>query len=172
MRLDAVNLYLEKVTEQHTEILYPYLSDSRLYEYLEEPIPTFAETSHKFKFASLEKSPDNDTMIWLKWVATNFLQQHIGIVEIGLFEDGYAEIGFMTFVDFQNQGYASTYCSLAITQAKQRFSSFTLHASVNEQNLASRKVIDKLGFELYQVNKNAEFIKGKQSDELIYRLLV
>ena len=64
-------------------------------------------------------------MIWLKWVATNFLQQHIGIVEIGLFEDGYAEIGFMTFVDFQNQGYASTYCSLAITQAKQRFSSFT-----------------------------------------------
>ncbi len=172
MKLDGVNLYLKKVTQQHTEILYPYLSDSRLYEYLEDPIPTFAETSDKFKFASLEKSPDNNTMIWLKWVATNFRQQYVGVVEIGLFEDGYAEIGFMTFVDFQNQGYASTYCSLAITKAKQRFSSFTLHASVSEQNLACRKVIDKLGFELYQVNKNAEFIKGKQSDELIYRLLV
>lgn len=159
MKLDPVNLYLEKVTQQHTEILYPYLSDSRLYEYLEDPIPTFAETSQKFKFASLEKSPDNNTMIWLKWVATNFRQQYVGVVEIGLFEDGYAEIGFMTFVDSQNQGYASTYCSLAITKAKQRFSSFTLHASVNEQNLASRKVIDKLRFKLYQVNKNAECIK-------------
>ncbi|KYC36195.1 acetyltransferase [Scytonema hofmannii PCC 7110] len=172
MGLDAVNLYLEKVTEQHAETLYPYLSDSRLYEYLEDPIPTLAETSRKFKFAALEKSPDNDTMIWLKWVATNFRRQHVGVVEIGLFEDGYAEIGFMTFVDFQNQGYASTYCCLAITKAKQRFHSFTLHASVNEQNLASRKVIEKLGFELYQVNKNAEFIKEKQSDELIYRLFV
>ncbi|MGH7998797.1 MAG: GNAT family N-acetyltransferase [Brasilonema sp.] len=172
MGLDAANLYLEKVTEQHAEILYPYLSDSRLYEYLEVRIPTLAETSRKFKFAALEKSPDNDTMIWLKWVATNFRRQHVGVVEIGLFEDGYAEIGFMTFVDFQNQGYASAYCSLALAKVKQCFSSFTLHASINEQNLVSCKVIEKLGFELYQVNKNAEFIKGKQSDELIYRMSV
>jgi [ribosomal protein S5]-alanine N-acetyltransferase len=63
MKLDAVNLHLEKVTEQHAEILYPYLSDSRLYEYLEDTIPTFSETIHKFKFAEEEKSPDNDTMI-------------------------------------------------------------------------------------------------------------
>jgi len=126
--------------------------------------------SHKFKFAAWEKSPENDKMVWLKWVAKNFIQQYVGIVEIGIFEDGYAEIGFMTFVDFQNQGYASTYCSLAIKEAKQRFGSLTLHASVNDQNLSSRKVIYKLGFELYQVNKNAEFIKGKESDELIYRL--
>jgi [ribosomal protein S5]-alanine N-acetyltransferase len=78
----------------------------------------------------------------------------------------------MTFVDFQKQGYAYTYCSLALTKAKQRLGSFTLYASVNEQNLASRKVINKLGFELYQVNQSAEFIKGKQSDELIYRLFI
>ena len=172
MGLDAPNLYLEKVTEKHAEKLYSYLKDSRLYEYLEDPIPTLAEISHKFKFAALEKSPDNDTMIWLKWVATNFQKQYVGIVEIGLFESGYAEIGFMTFADFQNQGYAPIYCFLAINQTKQRFGSLILTASVNEQNLASRKVIEKLGFKLYQVNKNAEFIKGKQSDELIYRLFV
>ena len=164
MKLDTVNLYLEKVTEQHAETLYPYLSDSRLYEYLEDPIPTLAETSRKFKFAEEEKSPDNDTMLWLKWVAKNFRGQHVGLVEINIFDGGYAEMGFMTFVDFQNQGYASTYCSLALTKAKQRFSLFTIHASVNEQNIASRKVIEKLGFELYQVNKNSEFIKGRQSD--------
>ncbi|MBW4573844.1 MAG: GNAT family N-acetyltransferase [Aphanothece sp. CMT-3BRIN-NPC111] len=166
----AVNLRLEKVTEQHAEILYSYISDPRLYEYLEDQIPTLMEVKQKFKFAALEKSPDNDTMVWLKWVATTPQHQHVGAVEIGIFDDHYAEIGFMTFVGFQNRGYAPVYCSLAIAEAQRRFSFWALHASVNEQNLASRKVVEKLGFELHLVNRNAEFIKGKPSDEFIYGL--
>jgi [ribosomal protein S5]-alanine N-acetyltransferase len=170
MATDAVILRLEKVTEQHAEILYSYINNPHLYEYLEESIPTLIEVKQTFKFAALEKSPDNQTMIWLKWVAITPQNQHVGIVEIGIFDDQYAEIGFMTFVGFQNQGYAKIYSSLAIAQARQRFNLSTLHASVNEFNIASRKVIEKLGFELYKVNRNAEFIKGKLSDEFIYRL--
>ncbi len=170
MATDAVSLRLEKVTEQHAEFLYSYISNPRLYEYLEEQIPTLMEVKQKFKFAALEKSPDNNTMIWLKWVATTPQHQPVGIVEIGIFDDRYAEIGFMTFVDFQNRGYAPGYCSLAIAETRRRFSLCALHASVNEQNLASRKVVERLGFELHNVNRNAEFIKGKLSDEFIYRL--
>jgi [ribosomal protein S5]-alanine N-acetyltransferase len=165
-----VLLHLEKVTEDHAEQLYSHLSDVRLYEYLEEEIPILSVLKQKFKFAGLEKSPDNDTMIWLKWVAVLPQQQYVGIVEIGIFDDAYAEIGFMTFVDFQNRGYASVYCSKAIALARSRFDFPALHACVNEQNYPSRKVVEKLGFELYDVNKNAEFVKGRLSDELIYRL--
>ncbi len=161
---------LEKVTEQHAQILYSCISNSHLYEYLEEPIPTLIEVKQKFQFAALEKSPDNQTMIWLKWVAITAENQHVGIVEIAIFEDGYAEIGFMTFVDFQNQGYAHVYCSLAITETQRRFNVLALHASVNQHNLASRKVVERLGFKLHKVNRNAEFVKGKLSDEFIYRL--
>jgi [ribosomal protein S5]-alanine N-acetyltransferase len=170
MATDAVILRLEKVTEQHAEILYSYISNLHLYEYLEEQIPTLIEVKQKFKFAALEKSPDNETMIWLKWVAITPQNQHVGVVEIGIFDDQYAEIGFMTFVGFQNRGYANIYNSLAITETQQRFNISTLHASVNEYNIASRKVVEKLGFQLYKVNRNAEFVKGKASDELIYRL--
>ena len=170
MLTDAVSLRLEKVTEQYAEILYSYMSDLRLYEYLEDQIPTFMEVKQKFKFAALEKSPDNDTMVWLKWVAITPQKQHVGVVEIGIFDDQYAEIGFMTFVSFQNRGYAPVYCSLAIAETQRRFSLFALHASVNEHNLASRKVVERLGFELHLVNRNAEFVKGKPSDEFIYRL--
>jgi [ribosomal protein S5]-alanine N-acetyltransferase len=131
---------------------------------------TFIEVKQKFQFAALEKSPDSETMIWLKWVAITPQNQHVGVVEIGIFDDRYAEIGFMTFVGFQNRGYAKIYSSLAIAQAQQRFNLSTLHASVNEFNIASRKVVEKLGFELYKVNRNAELIKGKFSDEFIYRL--
>jgi len=170
MATDAVILRLEKVTEQHAEILYSYISNLNLYEYLEEQIPTLMEVKQKFKFAALEKSPDNETMIWLKWVAITPQNQHVGVVEIGIFDDQYAEIGFMTFVDFQNRGYAHVYSSLAIAETQQRFSLSTLHASVNEYNIASRKVIERLGFQLHKVNRNAEFVKGKSSDEFIYRL--
>ncbi|MCC5626681.1 GNAT family N-acetyltransferase [Nostoc sphaeroides] len=170
MATDAVILRLEKVTEQHAEILYSCISNPPLYKYLEEQIPTFMEVKQKFQFAALEKSPDNETMIWLKWVAITPQNQHVGVVEIGIFDDQYAEIGFMTFVGFQNQGYAKIYSSLAIAEAQQRFNLSTLHASVNECNIASRKVVEKLGFKLYKVNRNAELIKGKLSDEFIYRL--
>jgi [ribosomal protein S5]-alanine N-acetyltransferase len=170
MATDAVILRLEKVTEQHAEILYSHISNPHLYEYLEEKIPTLIDVKQKFQFAALEKSPDNETMVWLKWVAITPQNQHVGIVEIGIFDDQYAEIGFMTFVGFQNQGYAKIYSSLAIAQARQCFNLSTLHASVNEFNIASRKVVEKLGFELYKVNRNAEFVTGKLSDEFIYRL--
>ncbi|MCC5619438.1 GNAT family N-acetyltransferase [Nostoc sp. CHAB 5836] len=109
MATDAVILHLEKVTEQHAEMLYSYISNPHLYEYLEEQIPTLIEVKQKFKFAALEKSPDNETMIWLKWVAITPQNQHVGVVEIGIFDDQYAEIGFMTFVGFQNRGYAKIY---------------------------------------------------------------
>ncbi|BAY72008.1 GNAT family N-acetyltransferase [Anabaena sp. FACHB-709] len=161
---------LEKVTEQHAAILYQYISDPRMYEYLEEQIPTQVEVQHNFRFAALEKSPDNETMIWLKWAAVNPQNQYVGLVEIGIFDDLYAEIGFMTFVDFQRQGYATLYCLEAIAQTQKRFSLPSLHASVNEYNIASRKVLEKLGFELQKVNKNAELLKGKPTDELIYYL--
>lgn len=170
MTTDAVILRLEKVREQHAQILYSCISNPDLYEYLEEPIPTLIEVKQKFKFAALEKSPDNQTMIWLKWVAITPQNQYVGIVEIGIFEDGYAEIGFMTFVDFQNQGYARLYCSVAIAETQRRFNLLALHASVNQHNLASRKVVERLGFKLHKVNRNAEFVKGKLSDEFIYRL--
>ncbi len=176
MAKDAVILRLEKVTEQHAEILYSYISNPYLYhaeilysyisnpylyEYVEEPIPTIMEVKQKFKFAALEKSPDNETMIWLKWVAITHQNQHIGVVEIGIFDDQYAEIGFMTFVGFQNRGYAHIYSSLAIVETQQRFNISRLHASVNEYNLASRKVVERLGFKLYKVNQNVEFVFNK-----------
>lgn len=170
MDKSPVILHLEKVTEDHAQMLYSHLSNPILYEYLEDEIPTLLELKQKFKFAALEKSPDNDTMTWLKWVAILPQNQFVGVVEIGIFDDAYAEIGFMTFADFQNRGYASTYCESAIALARRRFNLTALHASVNEQNYASRKVVENLGFELYNVNKNAEFVKGKLSDELIYRL--
>jgi [ribosomal protein S5]-alanine N-acetyltransferase len=170
MTTDAVILRLEKVTEEHAQILYSCISNPHLYEYLEESIPTLIEVKQKFKFAALEKSPDNQTMIWLKWVAINRQNQYVGIVEIGIFDDQYAEMGFMTFVGFQKQGYAPLYCSLAIAESQKRFSLTVLYASVNEHNIASRKVVEKLGFELHKINQNAEFIKGKLADELIYRL--
>ncbi|MCG6135671.1 MAG: GNAT family N-acetyltransferase [Nostoc sp. LLA-1] len=165
-----VSLHLEKVTPDHVELLYAHLSDPILYEYLEDEIPTLDEIKHQFKFAALEKSPDNDSMIWLKWVAILPPHQYVGVVEIGIFADGYAEIGFMTFANFQKQGYAPIYCSNAIAQAKERFNLTALHASVNEQNYASRQVLERLGFKLYNINKNAEFVKDKLSDELIYHL--
>ncbi|AUB38328.1 Protein N-acetyltransferase, RimJ/RimL family [Nostoc flagelliforme CCNUN1] len=128
------------------------------------------EVKQKFKFAALEKSPDNETMIWLKWVAITPQNQHVGVVEIGIFDDQYAEIGFMTFVGFQNRGYANIYNSLAIAETQRRFSLSTLHASVNQYNIASRKVVERLGFQLHKINRNAEFVKDKPSDEFIYRL--
>jgi RimJ/RimL family protein N-acetyltransferase len=164
------SLHLEKVTEDHAAMLYLHLSDPILYEYLEDEIPTLAELKQKFKFAALEKSPDNDTMTWLKWVAIVPQRQFVGIVEIGIFDDAYAEIGFMTFANFQKRGYAPAYCSKAIAIAQERFKFPALYASVNEQNYTCRQVLEKLSFDLYKVNQAAEFVKRKLSDELIYRL--
>jgi [ribosomal protein S5]-alanine N-acetyltransferase len=170
MKEISMNLHLEKVTEDHAKMLYLQLSNPILYEYLVDEIPTLAELKHKFKFAAQEKSPDNHTMTWLKWVAILPQGQFVGVVEIGIFDDAYAEIGFMTFANYQKQGYAPAYCAKAIALTLERLQFPALYASVNEQNYPCRKVLEKLGFNLYKVNQGSEFVKGKLSDELIYRL--
>ena len=72
---------------------------------------------------------------------------HIGdLCFKGLSEDGIAEIGYGIESDYQNCGYAteavSALCNWALTQAKVT----CIKAEVEKNNIASMKVLGKVGF--------------------------
>jgi [ribosomal protein S5]-alanine N-acetyltransferase len=163
-------LHLQRVKESCADLLHQELSDPDLYQYVQEKAPTLHELKRRYRAAAREKSPDNDAMVWLYWVAKDGAGSCVGIVEIGIFEDGYAELGFMTFKRFQNLGFATEFCRLAIVAARRRFPRAVLHASVNERNAASKRVVEKLGFRLAKVNHAAELVQGRLTDELVYVL--
>lgn len=111
-----------------------------------------AQTLDELKTAYLEMlngSIANPTQ-W-EWYAIWMIElkdgTHIGeLCFKGLSEDGIAEIGYGIESDYQNCGYAteavSALCNWALTQSKVT----CIKAEVEKNNIASMKVLGKVGF--------------------------
>lgn len=155
---------------ESAEQVFTCLNDPALYVFIPDEPANLEEWKRRLAVASHEASPDNPEMRWLFRLAKDPAECVVGIVEIGIFADGYAEIGFFTPKRFQNLGYAKQFCRLAIVEAFTRFRIPGIYASINEQNAPAQRVVRALGFEPIRSNPKAEFVNGRWSDELIYFL--
>ena len=78
-------------------------------------------------------------------------------------EDGQAELGYCIATDRWRQGYAFEVCTQVITLAKQRYQLKSLIARCDRRNVASVKLLEKLGFFM---------LKEMSDDELLYKRLL
>jgi aminoglycoside 6'-N-acetyltransferase len=95
--------------------------------------------------------------------------QIIGDIAVGLNEAGdVAEVGFTITPEFQRKGYA-TRATRHFMSALQRHGVIKFRASIHPENLASVRVLQKLGFQHVRTDKDAyEDRYGNMVDDAIY----
>lgn len=71
---------------------------------------------------------------------------------------------------FWKQGYAHEACNYIISILWRDYNINEIIAEVDTRNLASFRLLERLGFIHIETRKNADFFKGVSSDEYIYRL--
>ncbi len=125
----------------------------------------------------------SDARNWISYCqyitpATNFAIEvdgkAVGAVGFELKEDIYeknAEVGYWLGEEYWGKGIATQALNFIIEYIIKNFDIHRIYACVFIHNLASRRVLDKAGFSLEAVHKEAVYKEGKYEDECIYTLL-
>jgi ribosomal-protein-alanine N-acetyltransferase len=82
-----------------------------------------------------------------------------------------AEVGFWLFPQYWNQGVTTEVLKTVIEYCQEKKDIHRLEAFVEEGNIASSKVLEKLGFVYEGTMKECEIKNGKYISLLIYALL-
>ena len=85
--------------------------------------------------------------------------------------DGVAEIGYLLLPCFHGQGYATESLEALLVWSKNIDEINSFNAVVTKGNVGSERVLEKCGFNLLRIEKNAYEIRGQlYDDDHIYTL--
>ncbi len=139
-------LRIEPLVESHARKLFHALQDLRLYRfYAGQPPPTIGELERRYAGWAKRISPDG-SQIWLNYALRKDDGVYVGWIQATIAGD-VATIGYDVFPDFWRQGYGSEACGRLVralcTEAPVR----RVVAMVDSENLASIRLLQRLGFE-------------------------
>ena len=168
---ETERLLLEPQRESHAAELLEILSEPRLYEFIpQDPPQTLAILAARFQRLETRVSPRGDE-IWLNWVVRSKSEKKcLGRVQATIRQDGSALIAYEIGTDFWGQGYATEACGRVIQALFADYKVEKIVAEVDTRNLASIRLLDRLGFKRSAHHLNADFFKGSPSHEVIYTL--
>jgi len=147
------------------------LADSRLYAYLpEEPPASLQSLQSRYKMLETTISPCSDEK-WLNFILVRKdTQQVIGYTQATLRTTIASHIAYLIFRDQWRNGFATEAVAATIDYVLEHHDTPSIEALVDTRNLASQKLLLKLGFECTEKIPNADCFKGCISDEYRYRI--
>jgi [ribosomal protein S5]-alanine N-acetyltransferase len=168
--LETGRLRLEPLVESHAVELFELYSDSRMYTYVpQDPPASESALKARYRFLSGRRSPDG-TEGWFNWaIREKTHHKCIGSVQLTLRKDGRAQIAYEIGVPYWRQGYATEACMCVIAAAFETGIS-EVWAELDSRNIASIRLLGRLGFRRGAFKANADFFKGNPSDEWTYTL--
>jgi len=101
---------------------------------------------------------------------TNRLIGDMGIVFTG-HEGMQAELGCTLHKDFQGNGYATEALSRMVDFLFHTLNKHRLVASIDPRNIASIRLIERLGFRKEGYFKESYYLRGQWTDDVIYAML-
>ena len=167
--LTTERLLLEPLEIKHAIALFPILQAKQIYSYIPQNPPTSLEAlEQRYQKLATRLSPDGQEA-WLNWAVYHQERQtYIGRIEATVGTNRSCQIAYMFAPQFWGQGYATESCTKVIIELKRNYSITEIVAEVDTRNLASAKLLQRLGFTNQETRKNADFFKGSYSDEYIY----
>jgi len=168
---ETERLRLEPLRATHAPEMFAFLSDSRLYEFIpRDPPSDLASLVERFQRLETRRSPKGDE-IWLNWVVRSKANnQCLGRVEVTLRQDASAYLAYEIEVASWGHGFATEACGRVIEALFGEFGVTRIVAEVDTRNIASIRLLERLGFQRGALRKNADFFKGSSSDEFTYAL--
>jgi RimJ/RimL family protein N-acetyltransferase len=92
-------------------------------------------------------------------------------LSLGPPEHRQAEIGFMFHPDHQGRGYATEASHAVVRLAFETYDLHRLYARLEVRNIASARVLEKLGMRREAHLVENEWVKGEWQSELVYAIL-
>jgi [ribosomal protein S5]-alanine N-acetyltransferase len=167
--IHTARLRLEPLQPAHACELWPVLSDPLLYEHVPQDPPASVEwLARRYALLASRLSPEGDEL-WLNWV----LRQRdgggcIGSVQVTLDADASAYFAYELGSAFWRQGFASEACAAVQQVLKLDFGVQRVVAEVDTLNVASIRLLERLGFTRTALKRDADVFKGRSSDEYRY----
>ena len=126
--------------------------------------------SRRYQLLETRRSPGEDED-WLNWVVRLRADSTcLGCIQVTIRHDGRAQLAYEIGVLHWRRGFATEACGRVVqTLFDQGISE--IWAELDTRNLASIRLLERLGFRRGAVRRNADFFKGSNSDEWTYSLV-
>lgn len=169
--LKTERLVLRAISDSDREAIFEYRSD-KVSNQFQGWIPERIEDVSAFiaKVSSIYNSPNS----WFQFVILeNSTNQIIGDLGVHFLEEGsrQAEIGCTINKEFQSQGYATEALNAVINSLFKELNFHRVFASIDPRNIASQKMMEKLGFRKEAHFKESLFLNGNWVDDMMYAIL-
>lgn len=168
--LESERLVLEPLLPHHAAGTFALWQDDRLYTFTPVKPPTELHSlEERYRILATRGSPDG-TEMWLNWFAREKASgEYVAQIQATIGQDSSARLGYFTFVPHWRRGYAYEACQAVIRSLIERgVEEFV--AEIDTRNVASIRLIEKLGFRRVAYVLNARLIRGAESDDYRYSL--
>ena len=168
--LKTARLVIERQQARHADLVYEDQLHSALYTYIPQEPMTLEALRDRYRFLEAGVSPDGDEY-WLNWIG--FCERSgrpVATFQATIPASGYGAIAYSVFPPFWKQGYATELSQSMLTHIFEHYEPTALSAEIDTRNSASIRLVEKLGFTRTGFTADADFFKGKSSDEYRYTL--
>jgi ribosomal-protein-alanine N-acetyltransferase len=167
--IKSERLTLEPILTSHAEEMVELLSDPELYTFVPQEPPELNKLIKTYDFWSKRISPEGNE-IWLNWAArlteTGVV---IGHFQAGIKEGTESNLGYTVGKQYQRNGFASEALRAILSFLNGEMDLKSIKAWIDTRNIASVKLVEKLGMTQIGVIKKADHFKGVDSDEFVYQ---
>src|SRR5882672_523389 len=170
--LESERLVLEPLLPEHASRTFALWQDERLYTFIPfEPPTDLLALEERYRKLAVRRSPEG-TEEWLNWFAREKSSgEYVAQIQVTIRPDSSAYLAYFTFASQWRRGYAYEACEAVIRWLIGRGVE-ELVAELDTRNVASIRLIEKLGFRRVAYVPKAALIRGADSDEYRYSLTV
>ncbi len=169
--LETERLRLRRVLNEDINEIFALRSDPEVMKYIPRPLVKTKEDALLHIAMINEKIDSNEGINWAITLKDN--PKLIGI--IGLYrispEHFRAEIGYMLLPEYQRKGIIFEAIKSVVKYGFEVMQLHSIEASIDPENFASEKVLQKNGFVKEAHLKENEFYEGRFLDTVIFSLL-
>lgn len=165
-----IRIGLERLRPEHASEMFTGLSAPEAYELLPDDPPKCEGTLRKkYEHQARGKSPDG-TEIWLNWIIRDQNSGEVMGYTQATVTTRPALLGYHIFPCFWRSGVGSRALSATLDLIFGEAGIDRAYALVDTRNAGSIALLRKLGFALVRQHQDADFFKGKSSDEFEFEL--
>ena len=168
MRIVSTDRFsLEPQTIVHAAEMFAVLSDPAIYQYENQPPPSVAWLTERFRRLESRQSSDGSEQ-WLNWVIRLPGAQLVGYVQATITADGRAAIAYILHSAYWGRGLARRAVQAMIAELADHHQVRRFSAVLKRENHRSSGLLERLSFKAATPAQRAEFCAD--ADELAYAL--
>lgn len=144
--LQGTCVALQPLCEAHAAALFPVLSDAELWLFMDGGPPTSeAALAERYRRLESRRSPDS-SQHWLNWTIV-VANEVVGFVQATVTNEA-ADIAYVIGREYQSRSHAADAVRAMLAFLEGKFGVRTEHATVDTRNEPSRRLLERLNFEL------------------------